>query len=157
MTSSDGVTLNGENASRHRPGPFGPARILLPEDQKIETIRDSETTASALNRMVDTSYSQLPVTNENNQIIGVFSWQSFGKRMSEIHTLKVDLTTVVVKDTDLGRAFFIAPDTYIDTDSDWSELDHVLVGDKENLIGVLSIADVFGRLNNFADALALPA
>lgn len=50
-----------DSPPRHRPGPFGPARILLPEDQKIETIRDNETTASALERMVDTGYSQLPV------------------------------------------------------------------------------------------------
>ena len=155
MTSHDDVKVNGGNTPRHRPGPFGPARILLPEDQKIETIRDTETTASALERMVDTGYSQLPVVNEDNQIIGVFSWQSFGKRMSEIHSLKVDLTTLAVKDTDLGKAEFIDPDLYIDTETDWSEIDHVLVGDKGNLLGVLSIADVLGRLNDFAEAFVL--
>ena len=155
MTSDDNVQVNGGDTPRHRPGPFGPARILLPEDQKIETIRDTETTASALERMVDTGYSQLPVVNEDNQIIGVFSWQSFGKRMSEIHSLKVDLTTLAVKDTDLGKAEFIDPDLYIDTETDWSEIDHVLVGDKANLLGVLSIADVLGRLNDFAEAFVL--
>jgi len=155
MTSSDGVQVNGGSTPRHRPGPFGPARILLPEDQKIETIRDTETTASALERMVDTGYSQLPVVNEDNEIIGVFSWESFGKRMSEIHSLKVDLTMLSVKDTDLGKAEFIDPELYIDTETDWSEIDHVLVGDKEHLLGVLSIADVLGRLNDFAEAFVL--
>ena len=155
MTSNDGVTMNGGNTPRHRPGPFGPARILLPEDQKIETIRDTETTASALERMVDTGYSQLPVVNEDNEIIGVFSWQSFGKRMSEIHSLNVDLSTLAVKDTDLARAQFIDPELYIDTETDWSEIDHVLVGDKHNLLGVLTITDVLGRLNDFAEAFVL--
>ena len=144
-----------KTAGKHRPGPFGPAQILLPDDQKIEFIRDTETTASALERMVDTGYSQLPVVNNDNQIIGIFSWESFGKRMSEIHTLKVDLTQLAVKDTDLGKAQFIAPDLYIDTETDWSEIDHVLVGDKENLLGVLSITDVLGRLNDFAEAFVL--
>ena len=44
---------------------------------------------------------------------------------------------------------------YIDTETDWSEIDHVLVGDKQNLLGVLTIADVLGRLNDFAEAFVL--
>ena len=147
--------MNGSNTPRHRPGPFGPARILLPEDQKIETIRDTETTVSALERMVDTGYSQLPVVNEDNEIIGVFSFESFGKRMSEIYSLKVDLTTLAVKDTDLAKAEFIDPELYIDTETDWSKIDHVLVGDKHNLLGVLTITDALGRLNDFAEAFVL--
>lgn len=155
MTSSGGTPSNTNSAPRHRPGPFGPARILLPEDQKVETIRDTETTAFALERMIDTGYSQLPVVNADNEIIGVFSWQSFGKRMSEIHTLKTDLQTLAVKDTDLARPQFLDPELYIDTETDWSKIDHVLIGDKRNLLGVLTITDVLGRLNDFAEAFVL--
>ncbi|MEZ5940631.1 MAG: CBS domain-containing protein [Planctomycetaceae bacterium] len=140
---------------KHRPGPFGPARILLPEDQKIKTIRDTEITSFALERMVEEGYSQLPVVNEDKEVIGIFSWQSFGKRMSEIHALNVDLSKLAVKDTDLEKARFISPDTYIDTETDWSRIDHVLVGDKHNLLGVLTITDVLGRLNDFAEAFVL--
>ncbi|QDT14612.1 CBS domain-containing protein [Alienimonas californiensis] len=155
MTPNNGGTANRDTSVRHRPGPFGPARILLPEDQKIETIRDIETTASALERMVDTGFSQIPVVNEDGDIIGIFSWQSFGKRMSEIHSLNVDLSKLAVKDTDLARAQFIDPELFIDTETDWSEIDHVLVGDKQNLLGVLTITDVLGRLNDFAEAFVL--
>lgn len=100
------MPIHSGDTPRHRPGPFGPARILLPEAQKIEQIRDTKTTISELGRMLDTSYSQLPVVNEDNQIIGVFIWQSFGKRMREIHVLKVDLTTLAVKDNDLRNIVF---------------------------------------------------
>lgn len=155
VTSTNDVKLRRDDTPRHRPGPFGPARILLPEDQKVETIRDTETTASALERMVDTGYSQLPVVNDDNEIIGVFSWQSFGKRMSEIHSLQMNLSKLSVKDTDLAKAQFIDPDVYIDTETDWSAIDHILVGDKHNLLGVLTISDVLGRLNDFAEAFVL--
>lgn len=144
-----------KSGSIKRPGPFGPARILLPEEQNVEKIFDTETTASALERMIDTGFSQLPVVNEDDEVIGVFSWESFGRRMSEIHQLKLDLTKLTVKETDLAKAEFIDPDLYIDTETDWSEIDHIFVGDKNNLLGVLSISDVLGRLNDFAEAFVL--
>ena len=147
--SSDGGSL------RRRPGPFGPARILLPEGQQIETISETESTASALERLSDTRYSQLPVVDARNHVIGVFSWQSFGKRMSEIHSLRLDLNDLTVGDTDLEKPRFIAPDTYIDTETDWKEIDYVLVGSPDNLIGVLTLSDIHARLNDFAEAFVL--
>lgn len=141
--------------SEKRPGPFGPARVLLPADQIIVTIQESESAASALERMADTGYSQLPVVNTEKQVTGVFSWKSFGKRMSEIHSLKINLSTLAVKDTDLEHARYIDPEMYIDTAVNWSKFDYVLVGDESNLLGVLTIADVLGRLNDFAEAFVL--
>lgn len=44
---------------------------------------------------------------------------------------------------------------YIDTATDWSEIDHVLVGTETDLMGILCVADVFARLNNFAEASVL--
>ena len=155
MTVSIDVDLNGGNAPRRRPGPFGPASALLPVDQQVLTVPDDTLAADALERMVDTGYSQLPVTNADGHIIGIFSWQSFGKRVSELHVANVNVAGLMVKDTDLEKARFIAPETYIDTETDWSEIDHVLVGSREKLLGVLTIADVLGRLNDFAEAFVL--
>jgi CBS domain-containing protein len=140
---------------RRRPGPFGPARMLLPENQKIETIPESESTASALERLADTGYSQLPVVDSRGHVIGVFSWKSFGLRMSEIYSLKLDLSALLVGDTDLEKAQFIGPDTYIDTSTDWKEVDYVLVGSPDSLVGVLSLSDIHARLNDFAEAFVL--
>jgi CBS domain-containing protein len=157
MASSNATGLNDadKETPRRRPGPFGPARILLPEGQKIETIRDSEPTALALERLADTGFSQLPVLDARNQVVGVFSWQSFGKRMSEIYSLRLDLSTLAVGDTDLEKPRFVHPDTYIDTETDWQELDYVLVGTADHLLGVLTITDIYGRLNDFAEAFVL--
>ncbi len=155
MTSEVDTTINSGNAPKRRPGPFGPALALLPTDQQVLTISDDTLAADALERLVDTGYSQLPVTNAAGQIIGVFSWQSFGKRVSELHAAQVNVASLMVKDTDLAKARFIAPDTYIDTATDWSEIDHVLVGTRDQLVGVLTIADVLGRLNDFAEAFVV--
>ena len=54
-------------------------------------------------------------------------------------------------------AEFIPADDYIDTNwaTDWGEIDYILVGNVEELVGVLTTADVFGRLTDFAEAFVL--
>ena len=97
MSADVDVEVNGGNAPRRRPGPFGPASALLPVDQQVLSLPDDTIAADALERMVDTGYSQLPVTNADGQIIGVFSWQSFGKRVSELHSANVNVAGLMVK------------------------------------------------------------
>lgn len=110
----------------------------------------------ALERMMDAEFSQMPVINNEKKVSGVLSWRSFGKRVLDLRGNKLDATDLCVRDCMEG-AVFISPDTYIDTDkaTDWSEVDYVLVGDPTNVIGVLTVSDVFGRLNDFAEAFVL--
>ena len=75
--------------------------------------------------------------------------------MSEIHSLKLDLSELPVRDTDLEEPRFIDPEKYVDTAVNWREFDHVLVGTPKDVIGVLTVADVLGRLNDFAEAFVL--
>jgi CBS domain-containing protein len=142
-------------STRRRPGPFGPARDLLPEAQSIETIRDSEPVSLALERLADSGYDQFPVIDKDNRVVGVFSWKSFGRRMSEIHTQARNLATIPVIHTELDAPRFLDPDTYIDTETDWKLIDYVLVGNTEHLLGVLTLTDIYGRLNDFAEAFVL--
>jgi hypothetical protein len=142
-------------AVRHRPGPFGPASALLPENQQVETVLVTDSAASALERLVDSGYSQLPAVDLHGHVHGVFTWESFGRRMSEIHTLGLELTTLHVWETDLEKPRFIAPETYIDTGADWKEVDYVLVGDADRMLGILTLTDIYGRLNDFAEAFVL--
>jgi CBS domain-containing protein len=142
-------------AARRRPGPFGPASALLPENQQVETVLVTDSAASALERLVDSRYSQLPAVDLHGHVHGVFTWESFGRRMSEIHTLGLDLATLHVWETDLEKPRFIAPDTYIDTGADWKEVDYVLVGDADRMLGILTLTDIYGRLNDFAEAFVL--
>lgn len=140
---------------RRRPGPFGPARILLPEGQVVQTIRDVEPVASALERLADSGYDQLPVLDSSSRVVGVFSWKSFGRRLSEIYSLDVDFASLSVVHTELDQPQYLAPDTYVDTETDWKETDYALVGSPDNLFGVLTLTDIYGRLNDFAEAFVL--
>jgi CBS domain-containing protein len=140
---------------RRRPGPFGPARILLPEGQVVQTIRDAEPVASALERLADSGYDQLPVLDSRGRVVGVFSWKSFGRRLSEIYSLDVDFNTLGVVHTELDQPQYLDPDTYVDTETDWKEIDYALVGSPDKLLGVLTLTDIYGRLNDFAEAFVL--
>ena len=47
------------STSRRRPGPFGPAWALLPQDQQQLVLEDTATTGDAIERMMDTGFSQI--------------------------------------------------------------------------------------------------
>lgn len=139
---------------KRRPGPFGPAWALLPKDQQPLTLDDRTLASDAIERMVDHGFSQVPVTNRDGRIIGVFSWQSFGKRVTDLRASKVKATELPLREA-MEPARFIGREVYIDTETDWNSIDYVLVGADDNLVGILCIADVFGRLNDFAEAFVL--
>ena len=67
----------------------------------------------------------------------------------------IDLSELPVRDTDLEEPRFIDPEKYVDTAVNWREFDYVLVGTPKDVIGVLTVADVLGRLNDFAEAFVL--
>jgi hypothetical protein len=147
------IALNGGHG-RRRPGPFGPAWALLPKDQQPLTLDGATLTSDALERLVDHGFSQIPVTDKSGRIIGVFTWQSFGKRVTDLHTTSIKPTELPIREA-MEPARFIGPDVYIDTETDWGDIDHVLVGTADKLVGILCISDVFGRLNDFAEAFVL--
>jgi hypothetical protein len=106
--------------------------------------------------MRDSNFSQLPVIDDNGHVVGVFSWKCFAMRTLDYRGHKVDPCELTVADC-MEPAEFIPADDYIDTNraTDWGEIDHILVGDTEELVGVLTTADVFGRLTDFAEAFVL--
>ncbi len=152
----DHASVNGSHQFRRRPGPFGPAWALLPKGQQPLGVDDSTPIYDALDRMIDNNYSQLPVKNREGKIIGVFTWKSFCKRVSDLRAVKASVRPIdlPVKEA-MEPAKFIHPELYIDTETDWTDLDFVLVGTESDLMGILSIADVLGRLNDFAEAFVL--
>ena len=80
----------GESGTqRRRPGPFGPAWALLPKDQQPLVLDGSTPASDAIERLVDHGFSQIPVADKAGRIIGVFSWQSFGKRVVDLHATKI--------------------------------------------------------------------
>ena len=55
----------------------------------------------------------------------------------------------------LTEAQFIDPDAFIDTGMDWTKVDCVLVGAPGEILGLLAIYDVVGRLQDFGEAFFL--
>jgi len=147
-------SINAGNLLRKRPGPFGPAWALLPKDQEPMIIPEATLASDAIERMVDYNFSQLPIKNKEGRITGVFTWQSFGKRVSDLANTKIKALELPVKEA-REQARFIDPDAYIDTETDWSQIDYVLVGTDERLLGILCISDALGRLNDFAEAFVI--
>ncbi len=82
----------------------------------------------------------------------MFSWRSLGKRVGDL--LATDMTELSICDA-MEPTRFISPNVYIDTETDWGDIDYVLVGNADNPKGILCISDVFGRLNDFAEAFVL--
>ena len=151
---SPAISTHGTNTHRRRPGPFGPAWALLPKDQQPLVLEGSTPAGDAIERLIDNGFSQIPVKDKTGRIIGVFSWKSFGKRVSDLHATRIKPTDLPIRDC-MEPARFIDPEHYIDTETDWGDIDHVLVGSEDDLLGILCIADVFGRLNDFAEAFVL--
>lgn len=145
---------NNGYSPRKRPGPFGPAWALLPKDQEPLVLDGSTPAHDAVERLIDNGYSQIPVINATGRIIGVFSWKSFGKRVADLHTTKIKPTDLPIRDA-MEPARFIDREVYIDTATDWGDIDHILVGADDDLLGILTVADVFGRLNDFAEAFVI--
>lgn len=133
------------------PGPFGPVRDLLPREQVVERVRHDEAVSSAIERMADNEYSQLPVERDG-EVIGIFSWRSFGKTASS--SLPASAKDLRVESC-LADAQFITPESFIDTGIDWTEVDSVLVGSPDELLGLLAIYDVVGRLQDFGESFFL--
>ncbi len=140
--------------TRKRPGPFGPAWALLPKDQQPLVLEGATLARDAIERLGDNGFSRIPVADKAGKIIGVFSWQSFGKRVADLHATKIKSTELPIREA-MEPARFIGREVYIDTETDWGDINHVLVGTDDDLLGILCIADVFGRLNDFAEAFVL--
>jgi hypothetical protein len=138
------------------PGPFGPAWALLPKDQQPLAIDCHVPAQDAIERMIDNNFSQLPVKDPQGRIVGVFTWKSFGKRALDLQNVRggIKPTALPVSEA-MEPARFIDSEVYIDTETDWGDIDYVLVGSDDDLRGVHCIADVFGRLNDFAEAFVL--
>ena len=151
-----GVERSSTRSRKRRPGPFGPAEALLSENHEPVTVREDALAWDALDRMIDTGFSQLPVIGEHGDVIGVFSFRSYAIRTLDYRGQKVDATELTVADS-MDRPEFIPPDDYIDTNraTDWGRIDYILVGAHADLRGVLTTSDVFGRLTDFAEAFVL--
>lgn len=142
-----------ESSQERRPGPFGLVRDLLPDGQVVLTAPHDAPASDAVELLINHGVAQAPVMRDG-QPIGVFSWRSFGKRVSDLRHTGIKAATLPVGDC-MEPACFIDIDAYIDTASDWSNTDYALVRENGKLVGLLSVKDIFSRLSEFAEAFVL--
>jgi len=113
------ITELDNKVIKRRPGPFGPARALLPNEQQPLVIDEDMSAYDAIDRMVDDNFSQLPVQNNESQIIGVFTWKSFSKRACDLRNVKASIKPIELPVREsMEPARFIDPEMYIDTETD---------------------------------------
>jgi CBS domain-containing protein len=154
--NSHSILSDQANEGSRRPGPFGPALALLPKNQNLVTVNHDDTIHDAIGRLIDDNFSQLPVLGPTGNVVGVFTWQSYGKRTRDLREVSNKIKPLDLPVTEaMEEGAFLGPDIYIDTATDWSYLDYVLIGTAQELLGVLTVSDVFGRLNDFAEAFVL--
>lgn len=140
-----------------RPGPFGPARDLIPKGQQLRFINANEPCHVALGIMANENYSTLPVRNAQGTVIGVFDHAAFAARVEGLRGTNLQLKELCDEpvETMMVDPVFLDPDKYIDTTVDWSNVEHIIVGTPDEPEGILTIADVWARLNDFAEAYVL--
>jgi CBS domain-containing protein len=150
MNESDGTEIS------RRPSPFGPAIALLPEDHQLIHINQRTSVAEALRIMIDNRFSQLPVMDAAKCVRGAFSFRSLSARVLDVRDANIDLAALPVGEC-LEKAKYVSADDYIDTSTaaDFREDDYVIVGTPDAPKGILTVADIFVRLNDFAEAFVL--
>jgi CBS domain-containing protein len=142
----------------HRVGPFGPAKALLPPIQKLLLLPENMPVKEAVAELINHSFSQAPVLDAHRKVVGMFSFKRVSQRVMEFaHSrIEFDFRTLCVKDC-MDKPQFIGPNEFINTTSaaDFRMDDCVIVGSERKVWGLLTVADMFSRLNDFAEAFVL--
>ncbi len=140
-------------AGRRR-GPFGPARDLVPEHQALVQIPGDCSCRQALDRLVDEDFSAAPLVVKG-VITGVFSLREVSRSLLLSTGMKVTDVLEQPAATFAEDATFLDPDLWVDTTVDWRENEWVIVGSPTDAVGILTVTDVWARLNDFAEAFVL--
>ncbi len=119
-------------------------------------ISDEEKVAVGVGMLIDSRFSQLPVRNAKGKIVGMFSYRSLVAKHHAVRERNINFSNLQLG-AFLEPAKFIAPDEYIDTSkaADFRDDDYVLVGSPDQILGILTVSDVFQRLNEFAESFVL--
>ena len=136
-----------------RPGPYGPASELIPKNQIVETVEYSDNLFDVLLRICQGGYSQTPV-KQDGKIIGMIDMQSL-KLILQRNEIEAQLRKYQCGDFINENICYLKPDEWVENKSAWLEDGSALVGNPEEIIGLLTSADILRALSDYTEAFIL--
>ena len=135
---------------------FHMVQSLIPEGQQVATIPPYTRVADAIELMNDQRFSQLPVVS-GNAVLGVFSYRSLTKGLTELGPIDTDFRELPVDE-------FMEPIPYVQPIDKWESIlehldqeDVVLLGNRDDIQGILTSMDVLGFLHRLASPFLMLA
>ena len=137
-------------------GPFGPAKDLLPEGQELHCAGSTDRCIDVLQTMLEFGFSAVPVRS-NGLVIGVATFESIHEHLINLAngTVQVSVALETPIQSALHAPEFIDADAYVDQTVDWQDIQYVIVGTATEPLGILTVSDVWRRLNSFSEAFVL--
>jgi len=135
---------------------FHQVRSLIPKGQAVVSVGPRDTVATALGRMRQGNFSQLPVV-AGTEVLGVFSHRSLATRLVRMRSVHEDLDTLPVDE-------FTEPFHFAQPSDQWESIlgflerdNGVLVGQRDKLQGIVTGMDVVHYLRDIAQPFVLLA
>ena len=110
---------------------------VLPDNQQVITISPETKVSQALELMLKSGFSQLPVV-EGDEILGVFSYRSFCVKLSKTKNLRADPGELLVDEFIEQLEFARVTDEFRSVFKHLNRNDAVLVGEPNRLQGVVT-------------------
>ena len=135
---------------------FHMVKSLIPDGQEVVAIAPNTSVAEAVGKMKEQNFSQLPVVS-GNAVLGVFSYRSLTQTLLRLGPIDTDFRSLPV-DEFMERSAFIQPiDKWESILEILNREDGVLVGNRDNLQGILTSMDVLVYLHHLASPFVMLA
>jgi CBS domain-containing protein len=135
---------------------FHLVRSLIPEDQELVVARPHMIVSEAIQLMQRHNYSQLPVV-AGQAVLGVFSFRSLTTKLLEMGRISEHFGDLPVDE-------FMEQFKFAQLSDNWESIivhldrdDGVLVGHRDDLVGILTPMDVLSYLRDIANPFVLLA
>jgi CBS domain-containing protein len=135
---------------------FHMVESLIPARQRVLTVAPDTSVGEAIGKMKEQNFSQLPVVS-GNAVLGVFSYRSLAHTLLQLGPIDTDFSTLPVDE-------FMEVFTFVQPIDKWESIleilnraDAVLVGNRNNLRGILTSMDVLTYLHRLANPFVMLA
>jgi CBS domain-containing protein len=122
----------------------------VPQGQKVAVVHEADGLPDALERMIESGFSYLPVTRQGC-VVGVVSVHGALRSLLEDPRVRQ-----ILQERAIGAIMktpnFVGPSEWVDDQFDWCNDEAALVGSPEQVHGIITAADLLQRLHDFSAA-----